>query len=125
MATEHKNFGEFFKHCRLRANKGLREFCVENGLDPGNISKIEHGMLPPPQSHEKLAEYANALELREGSDDWYELFDRAAADKGIIPKDLLNDEELLARLPLVFRTMRNKRPDMNTLDRLIEFLRKA
>lgn len=120
-----KGFGAFFKACRLRAGKGLRQFCVENKLDPGNVSRMERGTLRPPQSHEKLAELASALGLETGSDDWYELFDRAAADKGIIPKDLLTDEELVARLPMVFRTMRNRKPDAQTLDALIELLRKA
>ncbi len=43
-------FGEYFKKKRLEIGKTLRQFCLENGLDPGNISKIERGILRPPQS---------------------------------------------------------------------------
>ena len=34
-------FGEFFKQKRIVLGMTLRQFCAENGLDPGNISKIE------------------------------------------------------------------------------------
>jgi transcriptional regulator with XRE-family HTH domain len=117
-------FGAFFKACRLEARKGLRQFCVGNDFDPGNISRMERGVMPPPQSQALLTKYARALGIREGSDEWYTFFDLAAADKGLIPPDLLNDEEVLAQLPMVFRTMRNRKPDAKTLDALIELLRR-
>ena len=34
-------FGEFIKQIRARQHLGLREFCLENGYDPSNWSKIE------------------------------------------------------------------------------------
>jgi transcriptional regulator with XRE-family HTH domain len=70
-------FGEYFKKKRLGIGKTLRQFCLENGLDPGNISKIERGILRPPQSREKLAHYAKCLGITEGSDEWLEFFDVA------------------------------------------------
>jgi transcriptional regulator with XRE-family HTH domain len=102
-------FGEVFKKKRLEIGKTLRRFCLENGLDPGNISKIERGILPPPQSREKLAHYAKCLGIVEGSDEWLEFFDIARTDTGRIPEDLLADKNIVAKLPLVFRTIKGQK----------------
>jgi len=77
--------------------------------DPGNMSRMERGLLPPPQERQRLEEYAKYLELKSGSDDWYTFFDLAAAAKGRLPDELLEDKEVVAKLPLVFRTLRRKR----------------
>ncbi len=96
-------FGEFFKSKRLALGKTLREFCQENGLDPGNISKIERDKMAPPI--DKLDEYAQYLNIK-GSE--LETFkDLAFISAGRIPDDL-RDKETLARLPIFFRTIRNK-----------------
>jgi transcriptional regulator with XRE-family HTH domain len=102
-------FGDFFKKKRLEIGKTLRRFCLENGLDPGNISKIERGILPPPQSREKLSHYAKCLGIVEGSDEWLEFFDIARTDAGRIPEDLLADKNIVAKLPLVFRTIKGQK----------------
>ncbi|MBI2457639.1 MAG: helix-turn-helix transcriptional regulator [candidate division NC10 bacterium] len=63
----------------------LRQFCEGHGYDPGNISKLERGLLPPPESKEKLTEYAKALKIRRGSDAWYQFFDLARASPTPVP----------------------------------------
>lgn len=120
-----KSFGEHFKACRIKTGKTLRAFCLENGFDPGNISKLERGRMPPPTSEAKLTEYAHALQIEAGSDDWYEFFDRAALERGRIPKDVLSDEELLGKLSVLFRTVRGQKLDRSQLDALIERIRRA
>jgi transcriptional regulator with XRE-family HTH domain len=102
-------FGEYFKKKRLEIGKTLRQFCLENGLDPGNISKMERGILPPPQSREKLVHYAKCLGIVEGSDEWLEFFDIARTDAGRIPEELLADKNIVAKLPLVFRTIKGQK----------------
>ena len=120
-----RTFGTFFREMRGKAGLSLREFCLENGFDPGNISRLERGLLPPPESHEKLDQYAKALGVKKGSDDWYTFYDLAAAERGRIPKDVLNDEEIVERLPVLFRTLRGQRVDDEALDDLIERIRRA
>jgi transcriptional regulator with XRE-family HTH domain len=124
MAKE-ATFGQFFRKMRERHGLSLRRFCVENNVDPGNISKMERGLLPPPQSREKLEEYAAYLQIKEGSDDWYEFFDLASAQSGKIPQDLLNDEDLVKKLPLVFRTIRGQKISVEKLDELAEVIKKS
>lgn len=111
-------FGEFFKDKRAALGMTLRQFCLENGLDPGNVSKLERGLFPPPQ-HEKLVEYAKLLDIKEGSDDWYRFFDLAAAEAGKIPQDILNDQEVVDKLPILFRTLRGKKVSDEKLNKLI------
>ena len=105
-------FGDFVKRRRKELGLTLRRFCLENGLDPGNMSRLDRGLLPPPQSREKLEKLARLLRFKKGSDEWYELFDLAAAEKGRIPDDILRDEDVVAKLPLLFRTLRGQKvPD--------------
>lgn len=117
-------FGEFFKKKRMELSKTLRQFCLENSLDPGNISKLERGILPPPQTEEKLKHYARCLKIKKGSDDWYEFFDLAHASSGRIPEEILSDEQLLSKLPMVFRTLRGQKLTREQLNRLAEEIKK-
>lgn len=123
MAT--RRFGEFLKECRIKRGETLRAFCKLNGFDAANMSRLERGQVPPPVSRDKLEHYAKALGLQEGTDDWFEFFDLAAAETGRIPDDILDDRELLPKLPLVFRTLRGERVPQDQLDELIDLIRKA
>jgi transcriptional regulator with XRE-family HTH domain len=118
-------FGEYFKTKRIEKGLTLRDFCKTFGLDPGNISKLERGLLPPPTSREKLEAYASYLGLKKGSGDWMEFFDRAAACRGELSKDFLEDSEVVKNLPVIFRTIRGKKLSAKLLDELIEKIRSA
>ncbi|SRR6266498_982304 len=124
MATK-LTFGEFFKEKRISLRKTLRRFCMENSLDPGNISRLERGAMAPPQDTEILERYAKALGIKKGSDDWYTFFDLAAADRGIIPKDLMSDQEVVKLLPAFFRTLRGQKPTEEEMIKLAEKIRKS
>ena len=118
-------FSTKLKELRLESGRSLREFCLANGIDPGNYSKLERGLFPPPEKHDLLEKYATALGLKPGSDQWLELFDLAAAERGVIPKDLLSDEELVEKLPLLFRTMRGTPLSPEQLDSFAEHVRRG
>lgn len=118
-------FGKRFKQLRQKTGKTLRQFCLEHNLDPGNYSKLERGKSLPPKSREKLENLANFLNIEEGSDEWYNFFDDAAACSGTIPKYIMDDEELSVKLPLVFRTIRGERVDSKKLKQLAEIIRRA
>ena len=113
-------FGEFFKAKRQALGLTLREFCLKDKFDPGNLSRMERGLLAPPQDREVLEKYAKALELKSGGDDWYTFFDLAAAAKGRLPDELLEDEEIVAKLPLVFKTLRGKQLTERKLGELVK-----
>jgi len=118
-------FGAFFKEMRRKKGISLRKFCLECKFDPGNVSKLERGVMPPPASREKLETYALALGIEEGSDEWYNFFDYAAASSGNIPSYMMSDSELVKKLPLVFRTLRGEKISPEKLDELAELIRKT
>ena len=118
-------FGPFLKELRARNRITLREFCRKAGADPGNISRIERGIWPPPQDHDILERYINALDIAKASDEWYRFFDLAAADKGIIPNDIMEDSAVVKLLPIFFRTMRGQKPSEEEMRILAEKIRKS
>jgi transcriptional regulator with XRE-family HTH domain len=118
-------FGKRLKELRMVTGMTLREFCLKNGFDPGNYSRLERGMFPPPQREDLLAKYATALGLARGSDEWLEFFDLAATTRGELPRDVLSDDELLAKLPAIFRTLRGSPLSPEKLDALIEQIRRT
>jgi len=120
-----KAFGELFYTLRIQTKQTLRQFCLKHGFDPGNISKLERGRLAPPKSVEKLEEYARALRLRPGSAEWGEFVDLGLACAGQIPKDVMGDEELVAKLPVLLRTVSGKKLTKKQLEHLIETIRRA
>ena len=117
-------FGSYFKEMRTSKGWSLRRFCAAHGYDPGNISRLERGVFAPPESPQKLREYAKALALKEGSEQWIEFFDRAAAARGQLPADLQADEKLLRRLPVLFRTLRGRKVTPEKLDQLVQLIRR-
>ena len=81
--------------------------------------------MPPPQDRDILSRYATALDVKEGSDEWYLFFDLAAADRGIIPQDIMDDDELVKELPAFFRTLRGQKPTEDEMRRVIEKIKKS
>jgi len=94
-------FGIFFREKRLSLKKGLREFCLENKLDAGNLSRIENGTKPP--SDDILIDYVRALKIEKNSDDWFKFFDLAAVARKEIPSYVYNNVEFVKALPILFR----------------------
>ena len=72
-----------------------------------------------------LDRIASALEFKQGTPDYERLMDLAATAKGRVPQDLLSDEEVAAKLPILFRTLRSKPLSGEQLEKLIDAIRKA
>jgi transcriptional regulator with XRE-family HTH domain len=117
-------FGETIKKERLKAGLSLREFCRKISYDASNWSKIERGKYSPPQDEEMLNTIAHVLNINTDSLIWKELVDKAHIDAGIIPPDILSDEEIVKALPLFFRTLRSEKPTEEELNNLIENIRR-
>jgi len=118
-------FGEFIKERRIAKGISLREFCKRMEIDASNWSKVERGLLAPPQDEKKLRNMARALDIKFGSALWEEMKDKANIDAGIIPEDILSDEKVLNLLPIFFRTIRSEKPTPEDLDKLIGVIRQV
>lgn len=114
-----KCFGNKVKELRLESNMSLRSFCQTFDYDPGNLSKIERGLVSPPQSIEKIAK---ALKLKKNSEQWRELEELAL--KSIATKSFVNvNDEVAARLPQFFRTIDNESLTTEKLEKIISYLK--
>jgi len=118
-------FGDQLRKRRKELRLGLREFALRAGMDPGNLSKIERGRLTAPQSDEVLERICLALEYKPESDETQALKDFAAAETGRIPPEILDDQEVMVRMPVLLRTVHNKQLSPEELDRLIEMIKEA
>ncbi len=117
-------FGEYVKQERLKKDLSLREFCRRISYDAGNWSKIERGILPPPQDEETLTKIANVLNISDTTAK-QELFDLSHISAGLLPPDFLSEKELVMSLPLFLRTVKNIKPTKEQLDNLINLMQKG
>ena len=120
-----KQFGDYFKELRIKKGLTLRQFCEKYEFDPGNISKLERGLFPAPHSEEKMEDYAKALGVKKGSDEWIEFFDLAAVSNKDLGMTRLKNEQLIEKLPVLFRTLDNKELTEEKLDKILELIKKA
>lgn len=116
-------FGEFVRELRIKNRVKLREFCLQFGHDPSNWSKIERGKLLPPTEDKTLEEWANQLGLKKGSSDWYTFFDLAAAARGEIPSDIMQNEDVVSKLPLFYRTLRGQKPTVDEMKSIAKLMK--
>ena len=98
-------FGEFVHERRKALRLTLRQFCIEVGINAGNFSKIERGILSPPKDRETLEKWAATLQIKKDSPEWKELIDLAAISKGRLPDYVMDDKELAQALPWICRTI--------------------
>jgi transcriptional regulator with XRE-family HTH domain len=119
------SFGSTVKDLRIVLKKTLRQFCDENGLDPSNWSKIERGVNPPPKDEATLSKWARMLGLKPATEAWSDFICQADVSRGSIPREIMNDEKLLAKLPVFFRTVRGDELTEKQLDNFLSKLKDA
>lgn len=116
-------FGQFIRKTRLAANITGRAAAESAGMLPSNFSKLEHGALNPPQDTAKLKQLALAIGIAGASAEESTFFDLAAKSNNSTPVDLA---EIISRedaLPLLLRTIGNKRLSSVEIERLTEIVR--
>lgn len=121
--NELASFGQLLKSKREAKRIGLREVCRKVGFDPSNWSKIERGIIAPPNDVDTLSRWAIALGVEENSDEFHDFIEFAQIAQGIIPQ-ALPEKEMLVLLPAFFRTIRNEKPTKKDLDDLINLIKK-
>ena len=114
-----KKFGELLKELRMNAHLSLRDVCKKVNYDPSNWSKIERGLIPPPNNEDTLGEWAQALGLAQKSKEYFEFIDLANIAQGIIPDYIMQEKDLLKALPAFYCVLREKNPSKTDVDNLI------
>lgn len=117
-------FGEYVRELREKHEIGLREFCAELEFDPSRWSKMERGILQPPTDQGMLQRIAQVLKIAVDGNEFAKLRDLAFLSRGRVPDDILSEKELVACLPMIFRTLRNdEKPSRAQLRKLADKLR--
>lgn len=124
MSKNLQKFGNILKNLRIQKGFSLRKICQLTGYDPSNWSKIERGKISPPSDEKILSRWARFLGLKDRKD-IQGFIDEAIIAQGIIPEDILSRSNAVDYLPAFFRTLRNKKPTKEEIDRLIELIRNA
>lgn len=114
-------FGDFIRSKRVANRITARQASQMAGTLPSNFSKLEHGALAPPKERNKLSAIAQAIGI-EGSDE-ATFFDLAAMANNSIPADIADIISRNDALPLLLRTIGNKRLSKEQIDRLVEIVR--
>lgn len=117
-----KNFGQILKELRIKKGLTLRHACRILNYDPSNWSKIERGRTSPPSNEKTLRHWAKVLGISKERE-VQEFIDEASLAQGIIPQDILSQENIVDFLPAFFRTLRNKKPTKKEIDRLVKLIR--
>lgn len=118
-----QTFGEYLRACRLRAGYGLRSFAEAIDMQPSNLSNIEHGRINPPQDRDALSKIADTLGLRGA--ERRRLFDLSVAHKpGALPADVAQYVEQSPGIPVLLRTIADRRLTRKDLDALVEHVKR-
>ena len=115
------NFGAFVKHHRIAAGMTLRSFCRAIGHDASNWSKIERGVIPPPQDSRWLDKIASTLGL--DATGRMELEYLSSLARGQLPSDF-QGSEIQSKLPAFFRAIRGQEYQIEDVAKLIEGVKK-
>ncbi len=98
-----ETFGTRLRALRLAAGLSLHKFCRRAGLDAGNYSRIERGLVRPPQDHAKLEPVRGVLGLAPEGDDWKYLLLLADLEWDALPRRLLADARVRPLLPALLQ----------------------
>ena len=115
-------FGEFIRKKRLDDGLSLREFCKRLEIDPSNWSKIERGLLPPPDDREYLNEIAKTIKIEKQSTEWYKLFDLASIARKKIPDDVYANKDFISALPHFFKRARGENMTDEELNKIMNLI---
>ncbi len=70
-----------------------------------------------------MEKLAKSLRIENGTADWFEFHSLASVARQQIPKVLMDDSEVVDKLPILFRTLQGEPLPEEQLDELIDFIR--
>lgn len=115
-------FGEYLKLLRLEKEISLRSLAKSSGIDVGNLSKIERSVLNPPQNEDFIDKINKVLKLNEIEKK--KLIDLASSSNGEYPMDIKNQLADYNAIPILLRTISNKRLSDDEIISITEKIKK-
>lgn len=123
-SSKKETFGTMLKKIRLEdARIGLRAFADLIGWQASNLSNLERGRVKAPADHKKILEICDALGLAPQDPRRTQLIDLAAKDRDAVPGDVAEAIRQQPGMPVLVRTVTNRRLDDKKLKELAEYIR--
>jgi transcriptional regulator with XRE-family HTH domain len=116
-------FGKFLKSVRLANGITAREASQAAGFLSSNFSKLEHGVLHPPKDPAKQKQLAQSVGIKPETPEETEFFDLAGKANRSTPVDLADIISAEDALPLLLRTIGNKRLTKADIQKLVAIVR--
>lgn len=117
-----ETFGPYLRKLRLERRIGLRAFAKAIGVLPSNLCHIESGIHNAPRNEKLLRRIVKTLKLKAGSAEYEQLFNLSAR-AGELPADVKEyfcEKDLMGELPVMARTIKNKKLTRKDIEKLIE-----
>jgi len=115
-------FGAFVRSQRIKHLITGRDASQATGMLASNFSKLEHGVLTPPRDAEKQRKLSSAIGIPSGSEEEARFFDLAAKATDSTPVDIAAIISANAAVPLLLRTIGNKRLGKSEMNRIVEIV---
>lgn len=116
-------FGEFLKQRRKKIGLTSRKAALEAGMQPSNYCRMESGTLNPPQDRGRLKAIFISLKFEEGSAEAIQFYDLAAKANDAVPLDIAEIISHDEAVPLMLRTIGNRRLSKSEVQGIIELIR--
>ncbi len=116
-------FGQYLKSLRKASGKAARIVALEAGMQPSNYSRLEYGVLNPPQTRPKLDRLAKAVGILDSKSEMAKFYDLAAAANKSIPLDLADIISRDEAVPLMLRTFGNKKLTKQDVEEIVKLVR--
>jgi transcriptional regulator with XRE-family HTH domain len=118
-----ETFGEFIRQFRIANGLTQRDVARQIDMLPSNLCKLELGALTAPKDAEQLTAIANALGIKEGTKDSQRFFDLAGKSSESIPVDLAEIISHNATVPLLLRTIGNRRLTKEQIETVVRIIK--
>jgi transcriptional regulator with XRE-family HTH domain len=115
-------FGDFVRETRMKNGLTGRDSARKADMLPSNFSKLEHGVLLPPRDAERQRQLACAIGIVPDAPEARQFFDLAGAATNAVPLDLADIISKSETIPLLLRTIGNKRLTEKEIEALVELV---
>lgn len=100
-------FGEYLKTLRTEKDLSLRNLAKNTEYDVGYLSRIERSIMLPPLNNDFIEKISQYLSLTDNEERM--LSDLAVSEKGKYPDDIKDELIEITALPILLRTINNKK----------------
>jgi len=117
-----QTFGDYLRDLRVHRDISMRSLAKELNMDVGNLSKIENGKMKPPMKEQFIEDISDILKLSKGEKE--KLIDISSHESGEYPRDIKEMLKEHSYIPVLLRTISNKKLSDEEIRKLTERLNK-